>query len=124
MSHFTGFNCHGNTRAVRAFWAQKLGRIAAMPGSHYVETSHLLMKAGLAENIDLLTAAGTVHFVVLERDLAATVRSYRRRGDFTNRVNMRACGASTPTTRAISSRPSRPWPGTRTASACGTSARS
>ncbi|MEE2981490.1 MAG: hypothetical protein VYA71_08125 [Pseudomonadota bacterium] len=54
-----------------------------------METSHLLMKAGLAENIDVLTAAGTVHFVVLERDLAATVRSYRRRGDLTNRVNMR-----------------------------------
>jgi hypothetical protein len=89
MSHFTGFNCHGNTPAVRAFWEQKLGRIAAMPGSHYVETSHLLMKAGLAENIDLLTDAGTVHFIVLEREVAATVRSYRRRGDFVNRINMR-----------------------------------
>ncbi|MFP6743391.1 MAG: hypothetical protein VCD33_17500 [Alphaproteobacteria bacterium] len=89
MSHFTGFNCHGNTPAVRRFWEQKLGRIAATPGSHYVETSHLLMKAGLVENIDLLTDAGTVHFVVLRRDPAATVRSYRRRGDFVNRINMR-----------------------------------
>ena len=75
MSHFNGFNCHGNTPAVRGFWEQKLARIAGTTGSHYVETSHLLMKAGLAENIDVLTAAGTVHFVVLERDLAATVRS-------------------------------------------------
>jgi hypothetical protein len=89
MSHFTGFNCHGNTAAVRGFWEQKLGRIAATAGSHYVETSHLLMKAGLAENIDLLTDAGTVHFIVLERDVAATVRSYRRRGDFVNRINAR-----------------------------------
>ncbi len=74
---------------MRRFWEQKLGRIAAMPGSHYVETSHLLIKAGLVENIDLLTDAGTVHFVVLRRHLAATVRSYRRRGDFVNRINMR-----------------------------------
>ena len=89
MSRFTGFNCHGNTSAVRGFWEQKLGRISATPGSHYVETSHLLMKAGLAENIDLLTAAGTVHFVVLSRDPTATVRSYRRRGDFVKRINLR-----------------------------------
>ena len=88
MSHFTGFNCHGNTPAVRRFWEQKLRRITAMAGSHDVETSHLLMKAGLAENIHLLTDAGTVHFVVLRRDPAATVRGYSQRGDFVNRINM------------------------------------
>lgn len=88
MAHFTGFSCRGNTPAVRRFWEQRFGRITAIAGSHYVETSHLLMKAWLAEIIDLLTDAGTVHFVVLRRDPAATVRSYRRRGNFVNRINM------------------------------------
>ena len=87
MSHFTAFNTRGNVANVRAFWEQKLARIAGTPASHYVETSHLLIKAGLAENIATLTAAGTVHFILLHRDLAATVKSYRKRRDFANRIN-------------------------------------
>ena len=43
-------------------------RIAGTTGSHYVETSHLLMKAGQAENIDVLTDAGRIfEGPVLER---------------------------------------------------------
>ncbi|MEE2981283.1 MAG: hypothetical protein VYA71_07045, partial [Pseudomonadota bacterium] len=65
-----------NTPAVRGFWEQKLARIAGTTSSHYVETSHLLMKAGLAENIDVLTAARTVHFVVLGRAMAGDIEPH------------------------------------------------
>src|SRR6266849_1968222 len=51
LSHMTLFNSQGNIETVRSFWRQKLARIAAAPSRFYVETSHLLMKAGLVENL-------------------------------------------------------------------------
>ena len=47
------------------------------------------MKAGLAENIDVLTAAGTVHFVVLERAMAGDIapRSEVARGPLIEACN-------------------------------------
>src|ERR1700674_19694 len=60
VSHMCLFNSKGNIEKVVAFWDQKLKRIAATPHRFYVETSHMLMKAGLVENLSSLTMAGRV----------------------------------------------------------------
>lgn len=88
LSHMTLFNSQGNIPQVRHFWWQKLSRVAASPRRFYAETSHLLMKAGLIENLDFLKDAGRIHLIVLERDVLPTVLSYRARADFRNRGNM------------------------------------
>ncbi|HKY93691.1 MAG TPA: hypothetical protein VJL84_00240, partial [Kiloniellales bacterium] len=85
VSHMTLYNSVGNHPKVQAFWQDKLGRIAKTMAPVYVETSHLLLKAGLVENLGPLLAAGTVHLVALERDLLPTVISYRNRFDFLNK---------------------------------------
>lgn len=87
LSHMTLFNSQGNVDKVQAFWRSKLARIAATPRRFYVETSHLLMKAGLVENLAPLTAKGTVHLIALERDALATILSFRKRLDFVNKGN-------------------------------------
>jgi len=85
LSHMTLFNSQGNVPQVRAFWQRKFERVLASPAALYVETSHVLMKAGLMENLDLIEDHGEVHFVILQRDLFDTVMSYRNRYDFTNK---------------------------------------
>jgi hypothetical protein len=85
VSHMTLYNSVGNHPKVQAFWQDKLGRIAQTPAPVYAETSHLLLKAGLVENLGPLLAAGTVHLVALERDPYPTVLSYRNRFDFLNK---------------------------------------
>jgi hypothetical protein len=85
LSHLTLFNSHGNVEKVQGFWHQKLARIATVPVSHYVETSHLLMKAGLNENLTPLMKAGRVHLINLQRDPAATIASFRARYDLANK---------------------------------------
>jgi hypothetical protein len=87
VSHMTLFNSQGNVETVQAFWRGKLARIAATPSACYVETSHLLMKAGLVENLRPLTADGTVHLIALERDPYATIVSFRNRFDFWDKAN-------------------------------------
>lgn len=87
VSHMMLFNSQGNVEKVQAFWRSKLTRIAATPRQFYVETSHLLMKAGLIENLAPLTAKGTVHLIALERDAFATLLSLRRRLDFVHKSN-------------------------------------
>src|SRR6266496_972386 len=87
VSHMTLFNAQGNVEKVQAFWRAKLARTAATPKRFYVETSHLLMKAGLIDNIAPLTAKGTVHLIALERDIFSTILSFRRRLDFVNKGN-------------------------------------
>jgi hypothetical protein len=82
VSHMTLFNSQGNVEKVRSFWRSKLGRVAATPQAWYVETSHLLMKAGLVENLAPLIEDGTVHLIALERDPYATIVSFRNRFDF------------------------------------------
>jgi hypothetical protein len=88
ISHMTLFNSQGNVEKVQAFWHSKLTRIAATPRRFYVETSHLLMKAGLIENLAPLTAKGTVHLIALERDPYSTILSFRNRLDFLNLGNL------------------------------------
>ena len=87
VSHMTLFNSQGNVEPVQAFWRSKLGRIAAAPHACYVETSHVLMKAGLVENLAPLTARGTVHLIALERDPYATIVSFRNRFDLWDKAS-------------------------------------
>ena len=61
---------------------------AAKAARYYVETSHILMKAGLVENLRRLLKAGVVDLIVLKRDMLDTVISYRNRFDFLNKGNM------------------------------------
>jgi hypothetical protein len=79
------FSARGNTPHVQSFWRDKLKRIATKPVSHYVETSHILMKAGLVENLEPLREAGTVDLILLKRDAFDTIISYRNRPDFSNK---------------------------------------
>jgi hypothetical protein len=87
LSHMTLFNSQGNVEKVQAFWRAKLARVAATPRQFYVETSHLLMKGGLIENLAPLTAVGTVHLIALERDPYDTIVSFRNRFDFLDMTN-------------------------------------
>jgi hypothetical protein len=88
LSHMTLFNSKGNERKVRLFWKQKLERVATTLQPFYVETSHVLMKAGLLENLRGLTTTGRVHLISLERDICETIKSFRRRYDFLNKENV------------------------------------
>lgn len=84
LSHFTLFNSKGSCDEVRGFWQRKSARVAQSQATWYVETSHVLMKAGLVEHIDLFTAFAPVHLIVLTRDIVDTVASYSQRGDLAN----------------------------------------
>jgi hypothetical protein len=88
VSHLHAFNARGNVPHVQEFWRRKLKRIEACDRPIYAETSHVLMKAGLVENLAELAPAHEVHFVVLQRDIVQTLVSYRNRFDFTNAGNM------------------------------------
>src|SRR5271155_1811699 len=82
LSHMTLFNSQGNIEKIREFWRQKLFRIAGGSAPFYVESSPLLMKAGLIENLKPLTEAGRAHLIALERNAADTIVSFRNRFDF------------------------------------------
>ena len=82
VSHMTLFNSEGNGPKVRDFWRQKMDRIAASPAPLYCESSHLLAKCGLIENVELLTAVGEVHLIELRRDIYATATSHLLRSSF------------------------------------------
>jgi hypothetical protein len=88
VSHMTLFNSQGNVEKVQDFWRQKLRRIAQSSAGFYVETSHLLAKAGLIENLAPLSRIGRIHLILLERDTFATIKSFRSRFDFENPGNM------------------------------------
>lgn len=76
------FNERGNDAHVRAFWAGKLGRIAAR--QRYVETNHTLAKCGLIENLANSQLAQDSVVIVLRRDRIGQCASYLVRGDFLN----------------------------------------
>ncbi len=85
LSDFTVFNSVGNVPKVQAFWKRKLDRDLAGPKRVHAEASHLLAKAGLLENIGLLTGQGaTVEVIILQRDVLATLWSFYNRFDFVN----------------------------------------
>ncbi len=82
LSHLTLFNSRGLCDEVREFWQRKFSRVARCTKPWYVETSHILMKAGLVEHLEL--CPGPVHLVALTRDTPSLVASYTQRGDFMN----------------------------------------
>lgn len=88
ISHLHAFNNEGNTPLIQEFWKRKLGKILACGKPVYVETSHMLMKAGLVENMAELAHDHEVHFVVLRRDAMKIVESFYRRRDFMDNMNM------------------------------------
>ena len=88
LSDRVQFNAFGNTVKVQGFWQQKLARIADKPVPLYAETSHLLAKAGLIENLGSLAATAQVQIVLLRRDLLKTISSFQSRYDFLNKGNM------------------------------------
>jgi hypothetical protein len=85
VSHMTLFNSAGNIPKVKAFWEQKLKRIIDTQTQWYAETSHLLIKAGLVENLEPLLMHGEVHFICVKRDITKTILSYLKDAHFANR---------------------------------------
>jgi hypothetical protein len=85
VSDMRQFNAFGNNEKVQSFWRQKLLRIAAKPVPVYVETAHMLAKAGLMENLALLADETQVCVVLLRRDVAKIVSSMLCNGDFVNK---------------------------------------
>src|SRR5689334_3546706 len=73
ISQLHAFNVFGNTPAVQQFWRRKFDKILASGKPVYAETSHLLMKAGLVENMAELAKDHDVHFVILKRDTMKTI---------------------------------------------------
>jgi hypothetical protein len=86
-SHMHTFNTKGNIWKIRVFWRRKLAKVLSCRKSCYVETAHMLMKAGLVENMVAKARKHELHFIRLTRDSLATVVSYHQRGDFLNKGN-------------------------------------
>jgi len=84
LSHLTLFNSRGCCDEVRGFWERKAARVARSEATWYVETSHVLMKAGLVEHLDLFQAQGPVHLIALGRNPVSVVASLTQRGDMAN----------------------------------------
>lgn len=87
VSHMAQFNMVGNVDHVKKFWRKKMTKIANCSKSFYCETSHLLIKSGLAENIDHLSTLGHVHLIDLRRDMFSAMISMLRRRDFVSNGN-------------------------------------
>lgn len=85
LSDLVLYNTRGNILKVQRFWERKFSRILRAAAGTYVETSHVLMKAGLVENAVRLCAGHTLHFIRLNRALIPTLLSYASRGDFLNK---------------------------------------
>lgn len=89
VSHLTLFNSQGNVAKVQQFWHQKLARIAADTSvSFYGETSHMLAKSGLMENLYRLFSHGNINIICLKRDTSKVMGSLIKRFDFLNKGNM------------------------------------
>jgi len=76
------FNHFGFVDDVAAFWDRKWADVAEACAGTWVETSHLLMKAGLIRALDKLEADAEIHLVVLRRDRETLLRSFMRLQDF------------------------------------------
>ena len=82
LSHMTMFNTVGNVPHIRAFWQRKLGYDQAETMPAYVEMSHVLSKAGLFENLDLIDKDRSVDIIVLTRPIEEIVWSFVNHFDF------------------------------------------
>lgn len=82
ISTLMAYNYLGNTEPVRQFWERKAEFLDAnVKTNTYVETSHVLAKAGLIENIDLFPDHT---IILLERDPQKVVRSMVKHGNYTS----------------------------------------
>lgn len=84
LSHMTTFNTVGNVSHIRDFWRCKLSHDQAEPAPLYIEMSHVLAKAGLFENLDLIEEDRSIDIVVLTRPIEDIVWSYVNHFDFIN----------------------------------------
>lgn len=82
LSHMTTFNSVGNVAHIREFWQRKLGYDQAEGAPVYVEMSHVLAKAGLFENLDLIDKDRVVDIIVLSRPIEDIVWSFVNHFDF------------------------------------------
>jgi hypothetical protein len=81
-SQLTTFNHVGNVPEVRSFWRRKFNEDMKSRARIYAEMSHVLAKAGLLENLDLLPSSARIHMVRLKRDSFQTYWSHLNRFDF------------------------------------------
>ena len=88
VSHLTLFNSRGNVPKVQQFWRNKFHRVLSRPCRVYGEMSHILVKAGLFENIDALTQEGPIHVLLVRRDMMKNLMSFKNRYDFKNKGDM------------------------------------
>ncbi len=88
LSHMIEFNVKGNTTKIQDFWKRKFDTVTSGSDEVYCETSHVLAKCGLIENLDGLDSSCEVHIVDLQRNMLRTATSLRQRGDFLNYGNM------------------------------------
>lgn len=84
LSTLTLFNSQGNVKEVKKFWKQKLTRIKESKTDYYAETSHILAKAGMIENLGYLGKDAEIHFILLDRDTMKIIESLHARFDFLN----------------------------------------
>lgn len=87
VSHLVRFNNEGFTQYVGAFWDRKLRGILSSGADCYVETSHVLMKAGLVEALLSLPETHEIHLISQSRNFVPTLASYAQRFDFINLGN-------------------------------------
>lgn len=83
-SHFTAFNAVGNAPEVAQFFRRKLELDLASPEPVHAEVSHFLCKAGLVENLPVVTDRAEVHLIGLSRDPKKIAWSFANRFDFFN----------------------------------------
>jgi hypothetical protein len=82
LSHMTTFNTVGNVAHIREFWQRKLAFDQTETAPVYIEMSHVLAKAGLLENLDLIDKSRAVDIVILTRPIEDIVWSYVNHFDF------------------------------------------
>lgn len=89
VSQMMAYNHQKENPITDAFWKIKAQWTASnIEQSVYVETSHVLAKAGLVENLHRFRAFGEVILIFLHRSKEAVVESMYRRGDYACIGNM------------------------------------
>ncbi len=83
-SHLTTFNSVGNAPNVQEFFQNKLDADFRDKSSCHIEMSHFLCKAGLIENLPVISDRASVHLVALKRDPFKVAWSFVNRFDFYN----------------------------------------
>ena len=78
ISQLMNFNCFGNNEYVKTFWERKFDRIedVLQPDTKfYCETSSVLFKAGLIENLNMIE--GTKYLICLKRKEKKVIKAFK-----------------------------------------------